>query len=80
MTKHELLNWAVPFFTLTTMLGATFSVVRLLKMSGSRHNNIPRSSFAFARHSGSRKPKTALLALITAALGAIVALVAALTQ
>ena len=30
MTKHEFLIWAVPFFTVTTILGAALSIMRLL--------------------------------------------------
>jgi hypothetical protein len=36
MTKHEFLTWAVPFFTLITIIGATLSIVRLLS-KGSKH-------------------------------------------
>jgi len=40
MTKHEFLTWAVPFFTLITVIGATLSIMRLLsKRSKQQHSN-----------------------------------------
>jgi hypothetical protein len=46
MTKHEFLIWAVPFFTLTTIVGAALSVMRLLsKRSKQQHNDFADSYF-----------------------------------
>jgi len=40
MTRHEFLTWAVPFFTITTILGAACSIMRLLaKRSKRKHDN-----------------------------------------
>jgi hypothetical protein len=39
MTRHEFLIWAVPFFTLTTIIGATLSIMRLFsKRSQQQHD------------------------------------------
>jgi hypothetical protein len=51
MTKHEFLIWAVPLFTLTTILGAALSIMRLL----SKRSTQQPETYGYP-HSGDSSP------------------------
>jgi hypothetical protein len=80
MTRHEFLTWAVPFFTITTILGAALSIMRLLsKRSKQQPNNYDHpysaaSSLLAFQMSGRLLEKGAAFVYIIAALALVFAI------
>jgi len=80
MTRHEFLTWAIPFFTITTILGAALSITRLLsKRSKPQSDNFVQpfadtSSFVTFQPNGGLLEKGAPFVYIIAALGLVLAI------
>jgi len=73
MTTHELLSWVVPFFAMTTVIGAALSIARLFPHRSTNQ----QEPLSYKAHAEPRKYhiryRLHQLAILAAALGAAVA-------